>query len=344
MSATALYHKALHWFAVFTAVCTLFLIVAGGLVTSTGSGLAVPDWPLSYGQLMPPMVGGIFYEHGHRLVATTVGILTIILAVWLQLKEERPWLRKLGWVALVLVVIQGALGGLTVILLLPTAVSVTHATIAQTFFWLVSSVALFTSKWWIKNDIVNIQVKLDKYTLIYCISMICIVYIQLILGALMRHTGSGLAIPDFPLAYGQVLPSLSEEAMAQYNRQLIYSDIRLAAEGPITSLQIVIHLLHRLWALVVTVGVVALSTTLLKQRIQVLHRYAFLLLALLATQLTLGTLTVLTRKSFEIATAHVAVGALMLTVSALTALSVARLSGRFSFRPLYVQEAKEALT
>src|SRR5512144_838151 len=89
----------LHRFAVATAVATLFLIVAGGLVTSTESGLSVPDWPLSYGRLMPPMVGGVFYEHGHRMVATTVGILTIILAVWLSRREPRAWVRRLGYAA-----------------------------------------------------------------------------------------------------------------------------------------------------------------------------------------------------------------------------------------------------
>ena len=91
--------RALHRFAVATAVATLFLIVAGGLVTSTESGLSVPDWPLSYGRLMPPMVGGVFYEHGHRMVATTVGILTVILAAWLARREPRRSVRRLGYLA-----------------------------------------------------------------------------------------------------------------------------------------------------------------------------------------------------------------------------------------------------
>src|SRR5713226_1672795 len=107
-----MHNKALHRFAIFTAVCTFCLVIAGGLVTSTQSGLAVPDWPLSYGQLMPPMVGGIFYEHLHRMVATFVGVLTIILAVWVWRKEDRGWMRILGFVALALVIMQGLLGGL----------------------------------------------------------------------------------------------------------------------------------------------------------------------------------------------------------------------------------------
>ena len=120
----------LHRFAVATAVATLFLIFAGGLVTSTESGLSVPDWPLSYGRLMPPMVGGVFYEHGHRMVATAVGILTILLAVWLSRREPRAWVRRLGYAALAAVVAQGVLGGLTVLFLLPMAVSVAHACLA----------------------------------------------------------------------------------------------------------------------------------------------------------------------------------------------------------------------
>src|SRR5437762_11708156 len=113
-------------FTKFVTAATLFLIFAGAMVTSTGSGLAVPAWPLSYGRLMPPMVGGIFYEHGHRMIATSVGILTVILAVALYRREKRAWVRRLGYGAFAAVVLQGVLGGLTVIFLLPTAVSVAH--------------------------------------------------------------------------------------------------------------------------------------------------------------------------------------------------------------------------
>src|SRR6476646_10088864 len=116
--------RALHRYAVLTAAATLFLIVAGGLVTSTESGLSVPDWPLSYGMLMPPMVGGVFYEHGHRMAATTVGFLTLVLAVWTARAEPRPSVRRLAWGALAAVITQGVLGGLTVLYLLPTPVSV----------------------------------------------------------------------------------------------------------------------------------------------------------------------------------------------------------------------------
>jgi heme a synthase len=138
----------LHRFTILLAVFTLFLVVAGASVTSNEAGLSVPDWPLSYGKLMPEMTGGIFYEHGHRMVATTVGVLTIILCVWLFRAESRRWLKRLGLVALGAVIAQGLLGGLTVIYLLPKPVSIAHACLAQLFFSTTVAIALFTSEQW----------------------------------------------------------------------------------------------------------------------------------------------------------------------------------------------------
>ena len=267
------YNKPLHGFAIFTAIATFFLIIAGGLVTSTGSGLAVPDWPLSYGKLMPPMVGGIAYEHSHRMVATLVGLLTVILTIWIWRREQRRWLRILALVALMAVVAQGLLGGLTVLFLLPTGVSVGHATLAQTFFCIVASIALFTSRWWGTDQPLLPESDLKPSTFTVCAVTTLAVYLQLVFGALMRHTHSGLAVPDFPLAYGQVFPSLSTESIVAYNEQLIRSDIRLAAEGPITSTQIVIHMLHRLWALVV--GIMVFWTAVrLRKHSSVSNRFA----------------------------------------------------------------------
>src|SRR6202041_3702015 len=122
--------------------------MAGALVTSHDAGLAVPDWPLSYGTLFPPMVGGLFYEHGHRMIATVVGILTIVLAILLAKSEPRRWVRNLGWTALGLVIAQGIVGGLTVKYLLPPPISTAHATLAQLFFITTVSITLFTSRWW----------------------------------------------------------------------------------------------------------------------------------------------------------------------------------------------------
>ena len=164
---------------------TFLLIVAGGLVTSTQSGLSVPDWPLSYGRLMPPMVGGIRYEHTHRMIASLVGIMTFVLMFWLGFKEKRSWLRWAGIGAFAAVVAQGILGGLTVIYLLPAPISILHACLAQTFFAFVVSLAFFTSREWVSSGASTLQVSELKQPLFM---MIALVYAQLILGATLRHT------------------------------------------------------------------------------------------------------------------------------------------------------------
>jgi cytochrome c oxidase assembly protein subunit 15 len=267
---------------VLTAVATLFLIFAGGLVTSTESGLSVPDWPLSYGRLMPPMVGGIFYEHGHRMVATTVGILTVLLAVWLARREPRLWVRRLGYGALAAVVAQGVLGGLTVIFLLPTAVSVAHACLAQTFFCLVVTIAVVTSPRWRNGEPVRDEaiLRIGRVT-------VAVIFLQLLVGAVMRHTKAGLAIPDFPLALGRIIPPLATFAVA-------------------------IHFLHRVVALAVAGCAALCGARAFASKRTGLKKTAAALVALVAVQITLGALTVLTRKSVAITTAHVATGALIL--------------------------------
>jgi hypothetical protein len=138
----------LHRFAVLVASVTFLLIIAGALVTGNEAGLSVPDWPLSYGTWMPPMIGGIFYEHGHRMIATLVGLLTTILAIWLWRKEARNSVRRLGLIALATVIAQGILGGVTVLFFLPTVISVMHACLAQAFFCIVVSLAWVTSHSW----------------------------------------------------------------------------------------------------------------------------------------------------------------------------------------------------
>src|SRR5258708_17989509 len=142
------YHRGLHRFAVFTACATLVLIVAGALVTSNDAGLSVPDWPTTFGSYykMPQMVGGVKYEHGHRMFAEFVGLLTIILAVWTWRVEKRRWLRLLGVAALATVITQGILCGLTVLFFLPAAVSSAHAAVAQTFFCIAVAIAAFTRR------------------------------------------------------------------------------------------------------------------------------------------------------------------------------------------------------
>lgn len=287
----------LHRFAIFTACSTVFLIFVGGLVTSTESGLAVPDWPLSYGMFFPPMVGGIFYEHGHRMVAAFVGLLTLTLTVWICIREKRAWVRRLSIAALVAVILQALLGGITVLYLLPTAVSMTHACLAQTFFCLTIALALFTSPGW-KQGLPRLPESSAKPALAALCGVSALsIYLQLILGAWMRHTDSGLAIPDFPLAFGRIVP-------------------------PFESGSIAIHFAHRLGALVVTVLVVWTFMRISRNHrtCRMLFRPAALMFVLVWIQLTLGGLTVLTAKAVVPTTVHVATGALVLGTSIVLAL------------------------
>ncbi len=299
----------LHRFAVTTSVATFFLVIAGGLVTSTDSGLSVPDWPLSYGQVMPPMVGGIFYEHGHRMVATFVGLLTTILAVWLWRSEDRKWVKVLGLVAAVAVITQGVLGGLTVLFLLPTWISVSHATLAQSFFSLTVVMAMVTSPFW--RDHEPVERPGAEKTRLYAVATTAVVLLQLVLGALMRHTQSGLAVPDFPLVYGHLLPPFDSSALPAINEYRIGWDL-----SPVTLSQIWIHFTHRVGALLVTIMVLMnVSHVLSTHRDSKLREPALLLLCLLVVQVLLGALTVWTGKGVEVSTAHVAVGALVLGLS-----------------------------
>ncbi len=189
MTQTA--NPALHKVAVFTACWTLFLLVAGALVTSNDAGLAVPDWPLSYGSLTPPMVGGIFYEHGHRMVATVTGILTIILAVWISRREPRAWMRRLGWAALGAVIAQGILGGITVKFFLPPWVSIAHAALAQMFFCSVVAIAVFTSPWW-QSELTVLRYSAHPPVRERAVAATIAIFIQLLLGAAYRHHAFGM--------------------------------------------------------------------------------------------------------------------------------------------------------
>jgi cytochrome c oxidase assembly protein subunit 15 len=333
------YHKGLHRYSVLLAICTFGLIFVGGLVTSTGSGLSVPDWPNTYGYFMfafpiDKMVGGIVYEHTHRMIATVVGLLTVILAIWLGRKEERKWLRVLGYVALGAVIAQGVLGGLTVIYLLPVSISVGHATLAQTFFAIVCAIALFTSRWWEENSKLEKSESEGRGAKLVWLSIgtTAAVYIQLILGALMRHTHSGLVVPDFPLAWSQLFPSLSPDAIASYNSQLINANLWLAADGQVTAGQILIHMLHRLWAVVVAIMIVWTAISILRNRLleKRVRVFGYYLMGLIILQITLGAFTVLTRKAVDITTLHVAVGALILITCVLLSLHAVKIYGLFA--------------
>lgn len=185
------YRPLLHRYAVLLAVCTLFLVVAGASVTSKEAGLSVPDWPLSYGQVIPEMTGGVFFETGHRLVATTVGFMTILLAVWIQRVDERRWMKRLGWIALAAVIVQGVLGGITVLWLQPPWVSTAHACLAQLFFSTTAAIALFTSRRWL-NGAPNVEDYGWPSLRSVAIIAPCLVLLQIALGAAFRHRAISL--------------------------------------------------------------------------------------------------------------------------------------------------------
>ncbi|MFQ6113155.1 MAG: heme A synthase [bacterium] len=286
--STNSYNIWLHRFAKLVVAATFILIFIGGLVTSTGSGLAVPDWPTTYGHFMfsfpfSKMVGGILYEHGHRMVATIVGFLTVILT--------RRWVKWFGLAALFAVILQGVLGGMTVLYKLPTPVSVAHGCIAQAFFGMTIGLAMFTSKEWLSSSRTVIDSgKPSLYTLTFITT--AVIFGQLILGAVMRHMGAGLAIPDFPLSFGRVIP-------------------------PVVSQQIALHFLHRVGALIVSIFVVwTFIHVLMVHKDQArLMRPGLLLFVALIIQIILAAFTIWTKKAVIPTTAHVATGAFMLGTS-----------------------------
>ena len=292
-----------------TAGATLLLILVGSLVTSTGSGLAVPDWPLSYGTLFPPMVGGILYEHSHRLVAAAVGLLVVVQALVFIWREPRGWLRVLAWVAVAAIVLQGGLGGLTVLLLLPTPISVTHAVLAQSLFLLLVFIAYTHSREWQRRAGEQQATAVRASVAV----LPALVFLQLLLGALMRHTESGLAIPDFPLMGGRLVPRFDEQMLATINA----TRFQLLLE-PVVTGQVVIHFLHRLGAAATLAAVVAANLDL---RRRPAYGGARRLLAgingLVLVQVTLGALTVLTVRLPLVASLHVFVGAALLAVTLL---------------------------
>jgi len=287
---------ALHRFAVVAAAATFVLVFAGGLVTSTGSAMAVPSWPLDAGHLIPQQWGtGVLFEWGHRAIAGTVSILTLTLALWVWMVERRAWVRFTALAAFGLVVVQAVLGGITVLLNLPLAVAVTHAMTGQAFFCLMVAIALFTNpRWEMMTPLARVSARSPLTPLAGATTVI--IYVQIIVGALMRHMHAGLAIPDFPLAFGNLVP-------------------------PMFSVPIAVNFAHRCGAVVVTAMVLWTVGRTLRQYGDEpsLRRPALGLLVLLAIQIGLGAATILSRRAIIPTTSHVAVGAAVLaTCLALT--------------------------
>jgi len=184
------YNRTRYVFAVFTACAIFTLILAGALVTSNDAGLSVPDWPTSFGSIykIPPMVGGVRFEHSHRMLAEFVGLLTIILALWTWRADGRQWMRRLSIAALAVVTMQGILGGLTVVYFLPPTVSTAHAALGQTFFCITVIIAIFTDRTSMTSPKVVVQPAGSRMVRLALIS-VGVLYVQLILGGLFRHGG-----------------------------------------------------------------------------------------------------------------------------------------------------------
>ncbi len=203
------YNRWLHRYATFLAGATFLLIIAGALVTSNDAGLSVPDWPTSFGSFrMPRMAGGVLYEHGHRMIAAAVALLTLVLALWLWRSEPRAWVRKLGGIAVLAVVAQAVLGGLTVLFFLPAAISVSHATLAQLFFCITISLTVFTRADWCGPERPWDESKIEDSSLPslrrLASATTFLILLQLILGAAFRHNGFGIV----PHLLGAVLVTI----------------------------------------------------------------------------------------------------------------------------------------
>ena len=308
------YNKWLNRFAWLTCFATVLLICSGGMVTSKNVGLAVPDWPTTFGYNMflfpvSKWVGGILFEHTHRLMGSVVGFLTIILAVWLWLREDRPWVRSLGVIALGGVILQGILGGLRVTMM-KDEIGIFHACIAQAFLGLLVLIALGTTNFW--QTLANLRIDPLKLTQIktLAIGITLAIYLQLALGATMRHQHRDLSILDFPTANGAWIPDTSAAALAKINA---WRDARGLSD--VTAFQIWLQMVHRFLALVIAIAVIAFSLRVWRDapRFVALKRLSIWWVALVTCQIALGAWTIWSNKAADIATAHVAVGAIMLS-------------------------------
>ena len=352
MAAYSLPKKLLHWYAVVAAASVSLLICSGGLVTSHEAGMAVPDWPNTFGYNMflfpvSRWVGGVFFEHTHRLIASTVGLLTVILCVALFVIENRRWVKTLGLIAVGAVIVQGILGGLRVTEN-NAVLGLFHGCLAQSFFALMATIALVTSRFWERLEQAGTESERQQpitlpravpsasqarqrstnhlSLLTSCRRWVLVVtgmvFVQLVLGASMRHSHAGLSIPDFPLNYGHLFPPLDAGSIDKIN------EARGAAAQPYTSVWLILlQYVHRLWAVLIVAGLVFTSVRLLRNRFLPLffRRCASVWILLVFVQFCLGAWTVLSNKAADVATAHVFCGALTLMLGVLLAVSLSGL-------------------
>jgi heme a synthase len=306
--------KWLNRFAWLTCIATLLLICSGGMVTSKNVGLAVPDWPTTFGYNMflfpvSKWVGGILFEHTHRLMGSLVGFLTIILAVWLWLGDDRRWLRSLGVIAVVGVILQGILGGLRVTMM-KDEIGIFHACVAQAFLALLIFIAVVTTNFWRAFATQTIDLhQFDRIKLL-AFSITLAIYVQLALGATMRHQHRDLAILDFPTANGAWIPDTSATALAKINA---WRDDR--GLSSVTAFQIWLQMAHRFLALIIGIGVVVFCVRAWTdaREFNALKRLSAAWVALVVCQIALGAWVIWSNKAADVATAHVALGAVMLS-------------------------------
>jgi cytochrome c oxidase assembly protein subunit 15 len=321
VAAPARYHAAIHRYACFCTGGILFLIVIGGLVTSNAAGMSVPDWPTTYGQNMftfpwQDWVGGIFYEHSHRLVAFGISTLIVILSVALFF-QERIWLRWMGAVTPVFFLLEGTIGGLRVVLS-QEQLGIVHGSLAQLLFLTVALIALFTSRWWIET---RRKIVPPQWTGRVA-AITALIFAQLVVGATMRHEHAGLSINDFPLAYGQVWPKTDPASVAAYNQ------VRLAhLEQPTSAFYILVQMVHRVGAVLIACCILAATASvwLTRGSAPELRKWTAVWVFLVGLQIGLGAFTIWTNKAADVATTHVVVGALTLMTGALLAAMGARL-------------------
>ena len=282
-------------------------------MTSKGVGLAVPDWPTTFGYNMflfpvSKWVGGIFFEHTHRLIASIVGFLTIILTIWICLAEDRPWVRRIGFIALGAVILQGVLGGLRVTLL-KDQIGVFHACLAQAFLGLLVFIGVTRSNLW-RSSPAKFDPAWRRFAML-AVATTLLIYGQIALGATMRHEHKDLSILDFPTANHSWWPDTSAPALEQINQ---WRDARGLSD--VTAFQIWLQMAHRFGALLVTIFLILAARRLwsISPEVSGLRKLSILWVALLCAQVTLGAWTIWSNKAADIATAHVAVGAAMLSL------------------------------
>jgi cytochrome c oxidase assembly protein subunit 15 len=334
----------LHGAACFLGAAILVLICSGGLVTSHEAGMAVPDWPNSFGYNMflfpvSHWVGGVLFEHTHRLIASGVGLFTLVFGALALKVEDRRWVKLMAGLAVLAVILQGVLGGLRVTAHNPV-LGLLHGCLAQSYLSLVAVIALVTSRFWLAGKAQTVSpaiLALGRGVLI----VTAMVFGQLVLGASMRHSHAGLAIHDFPTVYGSLMPPMDAASVDRINQARTVSGTE-----PFTSADLILlQYAHRIWAVAVTIGVCCIGAVTLRQRglPQILRRFAVTWMVLVVAQFGLGAWTIWSNKAADVATSHLLLGALTLVTGVLFSVTLVRLGQRAAVPAAAVSTPLESL-